>query len=223
MNWLSSQRCWKQQILVNSNNKNLKTNQFTKSPNISYPETHIYNYSTWNVLFEDEFLFFLGVGRPFGAIRYPPYGLQEGRLRVHGLQRLLVLGEASWQRFLVKTIFRKDYMHEYMLTNQVEDNVHGNFSEYWCTCMLYGIYIDQHSGPLTEPITRRNWWESTWPGVLGTIRKRASGDGDGKNVDGVTTPFEKVKLQGENESNCNENPFLVGFWHRHHFTGSKSS
>lgn len=65
----------------------------------------------------------------------PMDGLQEGRLRVHGLQRLLVLGEAfprksSWQRFLVKTIFRKDYMHEYMLINQVEENVHGNFSEY---------------------------------------------------------------------------------------------
>ena len=60
------------------------------------------------------------------------YGLQEGRLRVHGLQRFLVLGEAfprksSWQRFLVKTIFRKDYMHEYMLTNQVEDNFMGIF------------------------------------------------------------------------------------------------
>ena len=76
--------------------------------------------------------FFLGGGRPFGAIRYllwPAGGTLtcSWPSTFSGLGRGIPKKGKSWQRFLVKTIFRKDYMHEYMLTNQVEDNFMGIF------------------------------------------------------------------------------------------------
>ena len=85
--------------------------------------------------------------------------------------------------------------------------------------MLYGIYLTSISAPLTKPIT-----ESGIPGNrLGQASLGPSGNerqvmGTEKHVDGVTTPFEKVKLQGEN------NPFLGGVFDLGIiFMGSKSS